>query len=69
MAQLTQLQRRKEAIITSIVASLPKRLSAKGVEHVRLHINKRVKKHVKMKTKEGETSTPSSALLSNNGAD
>ena len=64
MAQLTRLQHRKEAIIASIVASLPNRLSAKGVEHVRLHIDKRVKKHVKMKAKEAETSAPSLALLS-----
>lgn len=68
MAQLTQLQRQKEAIIADIAASLPKRLSAKGVEHVRLHISERVKKHVEIKTKEGQANAPSVALLSSDNS-
>lgn len=68
MTQLTQLQRQKEAIITDIVASLPSRLSAKGVEHLRLHVSERVKKHVKIKAKEGQANAPSVVLLSNDNS-
>lgn len=68
MAQLTQLQRQKEAIVDELMASLPKRLSSKGVDKVRSHISERVKRNVKMKLKDGQGNVPSLALLSGNNS-
>jgi acetylornithine deacetylase/succinyl-diaminopimelate desuccinylase-like protein len=49
--QLTQLQRRKDAIVAEIVASLPKRLSANGHQRLRERVRERVKSRVKMAPK------------------
>lgn len=48
MAQLTALQQQKENLVTEIVASLPTRLGASGMEKLRRHINERVKRRVRM---------------------
>ena len=45
MARLTALQQEKEEIIAQIAASLPRRLSAGGVERVLRHVNEHVKSH------------------------
>lgn len=43
MEQLTALQRKKEAILDGLIASLPRRLSAGGVKRVLDHVGGRVK--------------------------
>lgn len=48
MAQLAQLQRQKEAIVDEVIAALPARLSAGGLESTRRHVNGRVKARIKM---------------------
>lgn len=54
MAQLTRLQRQKEAIVMEIMASLPGRLSAEGMDRLRVHINERVKRRIKMNARQGQ---------------
>lgn len=57
MATLTKLQHQKEAIVDEIVASLPRRLSADGMEKVRAHVNGRVKRLTKIKVQNGNQGT------------
>jgi len=56
MAQLTELQRRKEAIIDEIIDSLPNRLGADGAAKLHNHVNDRVKRKIKISP--GRTSPP-----------
>ena len=49
MAQLTQLQRQKDAVIDEFVASMPKRLSPGGLKRLRDHVEGRVKVKTKIK--------------------
>lgn len=49
MEQLTQLQRRKDAIVGQIVAALPKRLSAGGLNRLRAHVEGRIKTRTKIR--------------------
>lgn len=51
MARLTQLQRQKEAIVKSIVASLPRRLTADGITLLRQRAREHVKKNIKVTPK------------------
>ena len=46
--QLGELQRQKEALVLEVVDSLPARLSALGAVKLRLHINERVKRKIKI---------------------
>lgn len=46
--QLILLQQRKEVIVDELLASLPHRMSADGIEKVRQHINEHVKRNVKL---------------------
>lgn len=48
LAQLNEMQKQKEGIVAELVASLPTRLGAAGMEKLRQHINERVKRKVKM---------------------
>jgi hypothetical protein len=52
-AELTRLQRRKEALVAELVASLPGRLTAVGLENVRKHVNERMKRRIKMPARQG----------------
>jgi hypothetical protein len=47
-AHLNALQRQKEAAVAEIVASLPAKFDAEGMKKIRLHINERVKRKVKI---------------------
>jgi hypothetical protein len=49
MAQLTQLQNQKDAMIAEIMASLPRHLSVKALSKLQSHINLRVKPRTKYK--------------------
>jgi hypothetical protein len=49
LAQLNELQKQKEEIISNLVASLPNHLGADGVEKLRRHVNGRVKRKTKIK--------------------
>lgn len=46
--QLNELQRQKEGLVLEVVDSLPARLSALGAVKLRLHINERVKRKIKI---------------------
>lgn len=48
LAELNELQERKDAIMAELVASLPRRLGTKGKERLQQHINERVKSKVKI---------------------
>jgi len=48
LAQLNELQQRKEGIVADIVASLPTRLRADNMEKLRRHIDQRVKPKTKL---------------------
>jgi hypothetical protein len=60
-AELTRLQSRKEAIVAELIASLPKRLSADGVNKVRMHVNERMKRRIKMPARRGPVADQSLA--------
>lgn len=57
--KLIKLQRQKQGIVMQIIASLPSRLSVKGLEIFQRHINERVKRNIKMK--QANTYTPAPA--------
>lgn len=54
MAQLAQLQRQKDAILAEIIASLPRRLSAGGLNRLRAHVEGRVKPRTKIRKPSAE---------------
>jgi hypothetical protein len=65
-AQLTRLQRQKEIIVTEIVASLPRRLRADGVNKVHAHVNERMKRRIKMPVRQDQANSQSLAKLNSN---
>lgn len=46
LAELNELQKRQESLIGDAVASLPRRLSARGLQRVIQHVNGHVKQHI-----------------------
>ncbi|CAN5874348.1 hypothetical protein BH20ACI4_BH20ACI4_09400 [soil metagenome] len=48
MVQLAQIHQQKESLVMEIVASMPSRLSVEGLQLLRRHIDKRVKRGIKI---------------------
>lgn len=48
MAQLAQIHQQKEALVAKLITSMPSRLSINGMQLLRRHIDKRVKRGIKI---------------------